>query len=258
MALDLITVGAKVIFRPQELHLTEHSNLMGFILPDVNSAPEVDDEIEAIDVSNTEDTITRYKIGRKSPSGNSTFVLNHTDNVLELWKNALSVLTENGYKACWEYYYPEAQNSYFWAGEPARYQGSNGIEQNSLSTLPLSVATQNAYGWHSKGSYGWGFSPNTTGSPENRYIAAVSVGATSATLKIKAPAGFSEVSAEPYAALNGNLVTAASITDDPELAEQTISVTMDGSRELGAVKLTAYDTNDNVIGEWVYWIIRKR
>ena len=121
-------------------------------IPDVNSAPEQDMSTETIDVSNISDYVTRYMDGRQDPGGDQAFTLNHTDRVITNWDAlAAEVATAlNSGKRCWfEYWFPTAKKSYFWAGKP-KALGTSGISQNELDTIPAHVVLNDWEGWSAK------------------------------------------------------------------------------------------------------------
>lgn len=148
MALEIITVGAKVKYA-FETEAGVRPTTGYTELPDVNSAPEQDLSLETIDVSNITDKITRYAEGRQDPGGDQVFTLNHTDAVITAW-NTLAETAETNYaqgKRLWfEYAYPNAQKSYYWAGKP-KALGSSGIQQNAASTLQAHAVLVDWDGW---------------------------------------------------------------------------------------------------------------
>lgn len=148
--LEITSVGAKVKYcweatsgvRPTTGYVT---------LPDVNEAPEQGLSVETIDVSNITDYITRYAPGRQDPGGDQEFTLNHTDNVIDIW-NALAAEAEikraEGKQLWFEYWFPGADKSYYWAGYPMAL-GTSGIAQNELDTIPAHVVLTDWAGWAS-------------------------------------------------------------------------------------------------------------
>ena len=121
-------------------------------IPDINSAPEQDMSTETIDVSNISDYVTRYMDGRQDPGGDQNFTLNHTDRVINTW-DALAAEVGTALasgKRCWfEYWFPAAKKSYFWAGKP-KALGTSGIAQNELDTIPAHVVLNDWEGWAAK------------------------------------------------------------------------------------------------------------
>lgn len=151
MALEISTVGAKVVYAWSSSGTTRPTT--GYTeLPDVNEAPEFDMSLETIDASNITDTKTRYIPGRQDPGGDAAYTLNHTDAVITAW-NGLVTTAATKYAAgnClwWAYVYPDAAQSYFWAGRPQPL-GNNGISQNSLNTIPAHCAVNEVHGWDTK------------------------------------------------------------------------------------------------------------
>ena len=151
MALEITTVGAKVVYAWETSAGTRPTT--GYTeLPDVNEAPEFDLSLETIDASNITDLITRYVPGRQDPGGDAAYTLNHTDAVITAWKNLVTTAATNyplGKRLWWAYVFPDAADSYFWAGRPVAL-GSSGIQQNSLSTIPAHCAVNEIHGWDTK------------------------------------------------------------------------------------------------------------
>jgi hypothetical protein len=148
MALEITSVGAKVKYAFETTSGTRPTT--GYtVLPDVNSAPAQDMSPETIDVSNITDKVTRYVEGRQDPGGDMDFTLNHTEAVIEQW-NKLAEEAETNYasgKQLWfEYWFPGATKSYYWAGKPLAL-GTSGIEQNELDTIPAHVVLSDWAGW---------------------------------------------------------------------------------------------------------------
>lgn len=146
--LEILTVGARVYYHTSATAAAPTS--AGTLLKHINSAPDVDLEPDMIDVSDTEDYITRYRAGRQDPGGDKVFQLNHTDESITMWNTMVTAY--NASKATkpyliFEYWYPGAAKSFFWIGDPASLLGSNGIEQNSLSTIPAHVACMGVIGY---------------------------------------------------------------------------------------------------------------
>ncbi|MBQ0097910.1 MAG: hypothetical protein KBS62_03115 [Oscillospiraceae bacterium] len=146
MALEILTVGATVKTCLETTAGTRPTT--GYtVLPDVNQAPEIELSTEAIDVSNITDAITRYKAGRQDPGGDKTFTLNHTEAVITAWEGLVSAVAGGSGKRLWfEYCFPGATNSFFWAGDP-KSLGSAGIEQNALDTITAHAICQDVAGW---------------------------------------------------------------------------------------------------------------
>lgn len=148
MALEFSTVGAKVKYCWETTSGTRPTASYTE-LPNVNTAPELNLSPELIDASDISDYITRYIAGRQDPGGDMEFTLNHTEAVITAW-NALVADVDTkraaGLQLWWEYVYPGATNSYFWAGYPLQL-GTSGIEQNALSTIPAHVVLTDWKGW---------------------------------------------------------------------------------------------------------------
>ena len=148
MALEITTVGAKVAYCFETTSGTRPTT--GYtVLPDVNEAPEFDLSVETIDASNITDKITRYVPGRQDPGGDASYTLNHTDAVIDAWASIVSSAATNyalGKRLWWAYIYPDADDAYFWAGQPLDL-GTSGISQNSLSTIPAHCVVNEVHGW---------------------------------------------------------------------------------------------------------------
>ena len=148
MALEITSLGASVRYAFESS--TGVRPTSGYtVLPDVNQAPEQDLSVETIDVSNIGDYVTRYAPGRQDPGGDMTFTLNHTDAVIAAW-DTLVATEETKHAsnlALWfEYRFPGAAKSYYWAGRPQKL-GTSGIEQNALDTIPAHVVLTAWEGW---------------------------------------------------------------------------------------------------------------
>jgi len=146
MSLEIMTVGAKVKYCRETTAGTRPTT--GYVeLPDVNEAPEIELSTESIDVSNISDKITRYKAGRQDPGGDKTFTLNHTEAVITAWEALVTAeATANGKRLWFEYYFPGATKSFFWAGEPQSL-GSAGIKQNAMDTITAHCICNDVAGW---------------------------------------------------------------------------------------------------------------
>lgn len=151
MALEISSVGAKVKYAFEtEAGLRPTTGY--HVLPDVNEAPEQDLSLETIDASNITDTITRYIAGRQDPGGDQAFTLNHTDKVIDIWNEMAADAEDNlaaGKRLWFEYWFPGAAKSYFWAGTPQKL-GTSGISQNELDTVPAHVVLTDWEGWAEK------------------------------------------------------------------------------------------------------------
>lgn len=149
MALEITTVGAKVYYAWSAANSSAKPTTGWTELPDVNEAPEFDLSLETIDASNITDKITRYVPGRQDPGGDAAFKLNHTNAVIDAW-NALVTTAETNYaegkQLWWAYVYPNADDAFFWVGQPLKL-GSSGISQNSLSTIPAHCAVNAVLTW---------------------------------------------------------------------------------------------------------------
>lgn len=146
--LEISTVGAQVKYAFESTAGTRPTS--GYtVLADVNQAPEQDMSIETIDASNITDLVTRYIPGRQDPGGDQSFTLNHTDAVVAAWNTLAETAATNyltGKRLWFEYAFPGAAKSYYWAGLPQQL-GTGGISQNSLSTIPAHVVLVDWAGW---------------------------------------------------------------------------------------------------------------
>lgn len=148
MANEIITVGARVKYafettagvRPTSGYVT---------LKNVTEAPEVSLSLETIDVSNTQDKITRYVPGRQDPGGEKQFTMNHSDDGINEWNTLVALADtkkDSGLRCWWEYRYPNATNSFFFCGTPKQI-GNSGFSGNSASTMTGSVVFEELGGW---------------------------------------------------------------------------------------------------------------
>lgn len=146
--LEILTVGASVKTCWETTAGTRPTT--GYtVLPDVNEAPAVSLSPETIDVSNISDLITRYKGGRQDPGGDVTFTLNHTEQVITAWEALVTAVTTNagtGKRLWFEYAFPGATKSFFFAAEP-KTLGSTGIAQNALDTIEAHAIVNDVAGW---------------------------------------------------------------------------------------------------------------
>ena len=152
MALEIVTVGAKVVYCWEASAATFPSAGTWSVLPDVNEAPEFNLSVEVIDASNITDKITRYALGRQDPGGDAAYTLNHTNAVIDAWATLCSDAETNyaaGKRLWWAYIYPDAEDAFYWAGQPTAL-GSSGISQNSLSTIPAHCVVNEIKGWAAK------------------------------------------------------------------------------------------------------------
>lgn len=151
MALEITSVGAKVYYAIESTASTTHPVSGWTELIDVNSAPEQDLSVETIDVSNITDTVTRYAPGRQDPGADQVYQLNHTDAVISAWSGMVAsaeAAATSGLKLWFQYWFPNATNSYYWAGTPLKL-GTSGIEQNELDLIPAHVVLTAWEGWAS-------------------------------------------------------------------------------------------------------------
>lgn len=146
--LEISSVGAKVKYAVETTEGTRPTS--GYTeIPNISEAPEIPTEKEALDASDISDTVTRYIPGRADPGGNVSFTANHTDAFIDVWAalvKAAKAAWEDG-KQCWfEYSYPGAENSFYFAGIPQDL-GNSGIAQNEVDTIPAIVTVTDVEGW---------------------------------------------------------------------------------------------------------------
>lgn len=148
MALEITTVGASVRYAVETTKGTRPTS--GYTtIPNIQQAPEISLDVEALDASDISDTITRYAAGRQDPGGAKSFTANHTEAFITAWEAMVSAYdtARAAGKQVWiEYVYPGATKSFFWSGIPL-HLGSNGIENNAVSTIPASVICTGVAGW---------------------------------------------------------------------------------------------------------------
>ena len=145
---EIATVGAKVLYCVETTAGTRPTT--GFTeLVGVSAAPGFEMTPETIDVSDISDYITQYVPGRQDPGGDAAFTLNHSEAAITAWETMVSAANTAlaAGKRCWfEYKYPNATRSYFWAGRPITL-GNGGIEQNTASTIPAHVIPNGDFAW---------------------------------------------------------------------------------------------------------------
>lgn len=147
---EITTVGARVKCAFEDaLHPGERPTSGYKTLPNVTQAPEVRLALNTIDVSNTQDKVTRYVPGRQDPGGEKEFTINHTDEGINEW-NTLVALAETNkaskLRLWFEYRYPNADLSFFFCATPQQL-GNSGFGGNEASTLPGSVVFEEYGGW---------------------------------------------------------------------------------------------------------------
>lgn len=144
----ITTVGATVKYcvettagtRPT----TGYTELIG-----ISSAPAIEMTPETIDVSTIKDLITKYTQGRQDPGGTATFQLVHSEGAIEAWETSVTSATTglaDGKKTWYEYCFPNATKSFFFAGVPLAL-GNGGIEQNAADLIPANVIPNDVGGW---------------------------------------------------------------------------------------------------------------
>lgn len=146
--LEILTVGAMVKTCWEVTAGTRptsgYTQLIG-----VNTAPSIDKAPNVIDVSDITDKVSRYAAGRQEPEGDIAFTLNHREDVITAWNTLVTDAATNypqGLRLWFEYWFPGATNSYFFAAEPLSL-GTNGIEQNALDTIPAHAVFNEDGGW---------------------------------------------------------------------------------------------------------------
>lgn len=150
MALEITTVGASVKYKIEATAGGARPTSGYTALTDVNSAPEIPFEYEALPCSNISDTVSKYTRGRKEPPGSVTFTLNHTEAAITGWNAMVTAFGSGAGKRIWiEYAFAGATNSFFFLVEPCAL-GSNGIEQNTVDTLPAVAIVADVEGWAAK------------------------------------------------------------------------------------------------------------
>lgn len=151
MALEITTVGASVKWKCETTAGTMPTSSFT-VLPNVNTAPEISLDVDALDASDITDLITRYVPGRQDPGGAKSFTLNHTEAAITAWEalcTAAATAWSSGKQTVIEYAFPGATKSFFFAIYPMKL-GSAGIEQNSVDTIPASFIVTDVYGWKAK------------------------------------------------------------------------------------------------------------
>lgn len=216
--LEITSLGATVRYAFETTAGTRPTS--GYsVLPDVNQAPEQDLSIATIDVSNIRDNVTRYAPGRQDPGGDQAFTLNHTDAVISEWDTLVATAeakrAEN--KRLWfEYKFPGATYSYYWAGTPQQL-GTSGISQNELDTIPAHVVLTDWAGWQ----------PASTVMSSNKSTLALTVG-TNGTATLSNASG-----AVVCSTSNSAVATAAessgTVTVTPVAAGSAIITCTDGN-----------------------------
>ena len=148
MALEILTVGAAVKYCVEETAGTRPTS--GYTtIPNIVTAPGFEMTPDTLDASDLSDYITRYALGRQDPGGDVAFTANHTEKFIKAWKDLVTAAenaAKEGKRVWFEYWYPNAENSYFWAGTPAAL-GNGGLENNQVSTIPAHVVPTEIAGW---------------------------------------------------------------------------------------------------------------
>lgn len=151
MSLEISTVGATVKYAAETTSGTRPTT--GYTaIPDITQAPEIAMSTDALDASNLTDTYKRYIPGQQDPGSDKTFTANHTEAFITAWE-ALVTAAETAIatgKAIWfEYVFPNATKSYFWAGMPQTL-GTDALDMNSVHTLSPVVILSGVGGWNAK------------------------------------------------------------------------------------------------------------
>lgn len=151
MALEISSVGASVKYCVEATAGTRPTT--GYTaIPDITTAPEIAKSTEALDASNLSDLKKRYVPGQQDPGSDKTFTANHTEAFITAWE-ALITAAETAIaagKAVWfEYVFPNATKSYFWAGMPQEL-GTDAIDMNSIHTISAVVILSDDAGWATK------------------------------------------------------------------------------------------------------------
>lgn len=147
---EIITVGARVKYAFEDaLHPGERPTSGYVTLKNVTQAPEVRLSLNTIDVSNTQDKITRYVPGRQDPGGDKEFNINHSDEGVREWNTLVALAKTNKaskLRLWWEYRYPDADLSFFFCGTPQQL-GNSGFGGDEASTIAGSVVFEEYGGW---------------------------------------------------------------------------------------------------------------
>ena len=150
--LEISSVGAKVKYAIE----TEKGKrpTTGYTeMPNIREAPEISMSTETLDASDISDKITRYIAGRQDPGGEKSFTVNHTEAFIDIWETLVKAAAEayeKGLQTWFEYEYPSpAKKSFFWSGIPMSL-GNNGIQQNTVDTIPAPVICTGVEGWKEK------------------------------------------------------------------------------------------------------------
>lgn len=145
---EIATVGAKVLYCVESVAgtrpTTGYTELVG-----VSAAPGFEMTPETIDVSDISDYITQYVPGRQDPGGDAAFTLNHSEAAIDAWEGMVTAANTglaSGLRTWFEYKYPNATRSYFFAARPITL-GNGGIEQNTASTIPAHCIPNGEFGW---------------------------------------------------------------------------------------------------------------
>jgi hypothetical protein len=151
MALEISTVGASVKYAVETTAGTRPTT--GYtVIPDITTAPEIAMSTDSLDASNLSDTYKRYQPGQQDPGSDKTFTANHTEAFITAWAALVSAAEAGivtGKKTWFEYVFPNATNSYFWAGMPQDL-GTDAMDMNTIHTLsPVAILSDTA-GWAAK------------------------------------------------------------------------------------------------------------
>ena len=151
MALEISSVEASVKYAVESTSGTRPTS--GYTtIPNITTAPEIAMSTDTLDASDLSDKVKRYIPGQQDPGGEKTFTANHTEAFITAWE-ALVTAAETAIadgKQCWfEYVFPNATNSFFWAGMPQDL-GTDAVDMNSVHTITATAVLSDIGGWATK------------------------------------------------------------------------------------------------------------
>jgi hypothetical protein len=148
MALEISSVGASVKYCVEATAGTRPTT--GYTaIPNITTAPEISKTTNALDASDLSDLKKRYQPGQQDPGSEKTFTANHTEAFITAWEALVEAYetAKAAGKAVWfEYAFPNAEKSYFWAGAPQEL-GTDAVEMNSIHTISATAILTDDAGW---------------------------------------------------------------------------------------------------------------
>lgn len=114
------------------------------LLTRINQAGAVSLDVQEIDASALEDSITKYIPGRQDPGGDWTVTINATDATITEWEAI------KGSKKVFEVYAPDLSKAFWVRAAVPPVIASGEFGQNSLKTIELTLTLVDVFGWQDK------------------------------------------------------------------------------------------------------------